>query len=145
MFKLTRKKLWIGVLVPLLMIGGAAAAGMLWCPSASERANAITMEDIQREAKDYERSKKMAKAGKELAATPLGSADHEEALNTLISLLDPNTQAYIKALPREDRLAAITIKLQEENAATEKQIARQKAKERLCWSLTFGNYDLTVQ
>lgn len=87
----------------------------------------------------------MAKAGKELAATPFGSAEREEALNTLISFLDPETQTNIRALPREDRLDAITVALQEKNAATEKQIARQKAKERLCWCLTFGNYDLTIQ
>jgi hypothetical protein len=29
----------------------------LWCPSVAEQANAITMEEIEREAKSYETSK----------------------------------------------------------------------------------------
>jgi len=47
----------------VLVIAGVVLA-RLWCPSASEQANAITLEDIERDAKGYETSKKLAKAGK---------------------------------------------------------------------------------
>lgn len=94
----------------VLMIAGVVLA-RLWCPSASEQANAITMEEIEREAKSYETSKKLAKAGKELAETRVGSAEREEKLEALISLLDPDTRVYIRSLPREERIEAITKKL----------------------------------
>jgi hypothetical protein len=85
----------------VLVIAGVVLA-RYWCPSASEEANAITMEDIERDAKSYETSKKLVKAGKELAETRVGSAEREEKLEALISLLDPDTQVYIRSLPRED-------------------------------------------
>jgi len=91
------------------------------------------MEDIEREAKDYENSKKLAKAGKELAETRVGSAEHEEKLNALISLLDPDTQVYIRSLPRENRIEAITKKIKKENDDREAALARQKLKQKLCW------------
>ena len=116
----------------LLFIAGVVLA-RLWCPSASERANAITMEDIEKQIKSYERSQKLAKAGKELAETQGGSAEREEKLEALIGLLDPNTQAYIRSLPRKDRIEAITIKIKEENDAVEAALAKQKMKEKLCW------------
>ena len=116
----------------LLFIAGVVLA-RLWCPSASERANAITMEDVQKQIKSYERSQKLAKAGKELAETRAGSAEREEKLEALISLLDPDSQAYIRSLPRGDRIEAITKKIKEENDALDATLAKQKMKEKLCW------------
>src|SRR4051794_24901832 len=95
-------KIAIGCAVVLVMVGLVLEG--FWCPSASERANAITMEDVERDIKSYESSKKLAKAGKELADTPAGSVEREEKLDALISLLDPNTQTYIRSLPRGDRI-----------------------------------------
>ncbi len=111
----------------------AVVVARIWCPTASERANAITLEDIESQARSYENSKRLSKAGKELAATQFDSAEREEKLNELISLLDPETQAYVKALPREDRLDAITMKLKEENVAQESKLAKLKASEKWCW------------
>jgi hypothetical protein len=116
----------------LLFIAGAVLA-RLWCPSASERANAITMEDVQKQIKSYERSQKLAKAGKELAETRAGSAEREEKLEALISLLDPDSQAYIRSLPRGDRIEAITKKIKEENDSIEAGLKRQELKQKLCW------------
>lgn len=116
----------------LLFIAGVVLA-RLWCPSVSERANALTMEDIERQIKSYERSQKLAKAVKELAETRAGSAEREEKLEALIGLLDPDTQAYIRSLPRADRIDAITKKIKEENDAIEAGLAGQKMKEKLCW------------
>jgi hypothetical protein len=116
----------------LLFIAGVVLA-RLWCPSASERANAITMEDVQKQIKSYERSQKLAKAGKELAETRAGSAEREEKLEALISLLDPDSQAYIRSLPRGDRIEAITKKIKDENDALDATLAKQKMKEKLCW------------
>ena len=124
-------KIVIGGAVVLVIAGVVLATR--WCPSASEQANAITMEDIEREAKSYETSQKLSKAGKELAETQAGSAEREEKLEALISLLDLNTQAYIRSLPREDRIEAITKKIKEENDAREAALTRQKMKEKLCW------------
>lgn len=116
----------------LLFIAGVVLA-RLWCPSASERANALTMEDVEKQIKSYERSQKLAKAGKELADTRAGSAEREKKLEALISLLDPDAQAYIRSLPREDRIEAITKKIKEENDAIAAGLARQKMEEKLCW------------
>lgn len=69
-------KIAIGIAVALVIAG--VVLERLWCPSASEQANAITMEDIERDIKRYETSKKLAKAGKELAETRAGSAEGEE-------------------------------------------------------------------
>jgi hypothetical protein len=69
------EKIAIGGAVVLVIAGVMLARR--WCPSASEQANAITMEDIEREAKSYETSKKLAKVGKELAETRVGSAERE--------------------------------------------------------------------
>lgn len=124
-------KIAIGGAVLLFIVGVVLAR--LWCPSASERANAITMEDIEKQIKSYERSQKLAKAGKELAETQAGSAEREEKLEAWISLLDPNTQAYIRSLPRKDRIEAITQKIKEENDALDATQAKQKMKEKLCW------------
>lgn len=99
-------KIAIGCVVVLLIAGVVLAR--LWCPSASERANAITMEDVEKQIKIYETSKKLAKAGKELAETRAGSAEREEKLEALINLLDPDIQAYIRSLPRAERIEAIT-------------------------------------
>src|SRR5687768_17252236 len=70
-FKRPGVKITIGSAVVLVIAGVLLAR--VWCPSAAEQANAITMEDIEREAKGYENSKKLAKAGKELADTRAGS------------------------------------------------------------------------
>jgi hypothetical protein len=91
------------------------------------------MEDIERQVKSYETSKKFAQAGKELAETRAGSAEREEKLEALISLLDPDTQVYIRSLPRKDRIEAITKKIKEQNDATEAALTRQKLKQKLCW------------
>jgi hypothetical protein len=122
----------LGIAFLVLAIAVVVGARM-WCPTASERANAITLEDVQSQAKSYENSKRLAKVGKELAATQFGSAEREEKLNELISLLDPEIQAYLKSLPREDRLDAITMKLREANAAQERKLADLKASEKWCW------------
>ena len=91
------------------------------------------MEAIEREAQSYGTGKKLAPAGQELAVTRVGSAEHEEKLETLISLLDPHTQVYIRSLPREERIEAITKKIKEENNAREAGLTRQKLKQTLCW------------
>jgi hypothetical protein len=129
----------------LLIIIGMGISGWLWCPSRIERANAITMDSIQKQGKSLETGRQMSKVGKELAALPLGSAEYEEKLNDLIDLFDPATRDYIKALPRKDRVDAMLIKLKEQRAAQDQEVAREKAKERLCWCLTFGNYDITYR
>jgi len=129
-FKRRGVKIAIGSVV--LVIAGVVLA-RLWCPSAAEQANAITMEEIEREAKSYETGKKLAKAGKELVETRVGSAEREEKLEALISLLDPDTQVYIRSLPREERIEAITKKIKEENNAREAGLTRQKLKQKLCW------------
>jgi len=129
-FKRRGVKIAIGSVV--LVIAGVVLA-RLWCPSAAEQANAITMEEIEREARSYETSKKLAKAGKELTETRVGSAEREEKLEALISLLDPDTQVYIRSLPREERIEAITKKIKEENNAREAGLMRQKLKQTLCW------------
>lgn len=105
----------------------------LWCPSASEQANEIVLEDIERDAKGYETAKKLAKAGKDLAETRAGSIEREEKLEALISLLDPDAQAYIRSLPREDRIEAITKKIKEENDVREAALTKQQLKQKLCW------------
>jgi|GEM_PF-2289445 hypothetical protein len=130
-FKRPRVKIAICCAFVLLIVGLVLEG--FWCPSASERANAITMEDVERDIKSYETSKKLATAGKELADTRAGSAEREEKLDALISLLDPNTQAYIRSLPREDRIEAITKKIKEENDRKEAAGKRQELKEKLCW------------
>ena len=128
-FKVTWAKLLI-VALSLAVVGVILA--MLWCPSATERANAISMEAIERDIKDYETSKKLAKAAEELAETRPSSAEREEKLNALINLLEPDTQLYIRS-PREDRLEAITKKIKEDTAAKERELAGQKLREKLCW------------
>lgn len=130
-FKRPSVKIAIGGAVVLVIAGVVLAR--LWCPSASEQANAITMADIEREAESYETSKKLAQAGKELAETRAGSAEREAKLEALISLLDPDTQVYIRSLPREDRIEAITKKIKEQNDATEAALTRQELKQKLCW------------
>ena len=122
-FKILSVKLGIGFLVLAI---AAVVVARIWCPTASERANAITLEEVQSQAKSYENSK-------ELAETQFGSAEREEKLNELISLLDPETQTYVKSLPREDRLDAITMKLKEANVAQERKLANLKASEKWCW------------
>lgn len=122
----------LGIAFLLLAITAVVVARM-WCPTASERANAITLEEVQSQAKSYENSKRLSKVGKELAETQFGSAEREEKLNELISLFDPEIQAYVKSLPREGRLDAITMKLRETNAAQERKLADQKASEKWCW------------
>ena len=129
-FRMMTVKLGIALLVLAI---AAVVVARIWCPTASERANAITLEEVQSQAKSYENSKRLAKVGKELAATQFGSAEREEKLNELISLLDPETQTYVKSLPREDRLDAITMKLKEENVAQERKLANLKASEKWCW------------
>jgi hypothetical protein len=116
----------------LLFISGVVLA-RLWCPSASERANALTMVDIEKQIKSYETSKKLAQAGKELAETRAGSAEREKKLEALISLLDPDAQAYIRSVPRGDRIEAISKKIKEENDRIEAAQKRQELKEKLCW------------
>jgi hypothetical protein len=130
-FKRPGVKIAIGIAV-VLVIAGVVLEGFL-CPSASERANAITMEDVERDIKRYETSKKLAQAGREFAETRAGSAEREEKLEALISLFDPDTQAYIRSLPRGDRIEAITKKIKEENDSTETAIRRQELKQKLCW------------
>lgn len=124
-------KIAIGIAFVLVITG--VVLERLLCPSASERANAITMEDIERDIKRYETSKKLAQAGKELAETRAGSAEREEKLEALISLLDRDTQAYIRSLPRGDRIEAIGKKIKEENDSTEAALKRQELKQKLCW------------
>ena len=68
-----------------------------------------------------------------MAETRGGSAEREEKLAALISLLDPDTQVYIRSLPREDRIEAITKKIKEENDAREAAFAKQNLKQKLCW------------
>jgi|SRR5215213_230222 len=125
-FKRAGVKIAIGSAVVLVIAGVLLAR--LWCPSAAEQANAITMEDIKREVQSYETSKKLGKAGKELAETRAGSREREEKLEAMLSLLDPDTQVYIRSLPREDRIEAITKKINEENDGREAALKRRELK-----------------
>jgi hypothetical protein len=129
--KRLRAKIAIGSAVVLVITGVLLAR--LWCPSAAEQANAITMEDIKRDIQSYETGKKLAKAGKELAETRAGSAEREEKLEALSSLLDPDAQVYVRSLPREDRIEAMTKKIKEENDSREAALKRRELKQKLCW------------
>ena len=130
-FKRPSVKIAIGSAVVLVI--AAVLLARFWCPPAAEKANAITMEDVQREIQSYETSKKLAKAGNELAETRAGSREREEKLEALISLLHPDTQVYIRSLPRKDRIEAITKKIKEENDNREAALKRRELKEKLCW------------
>jgi uncharacterized protein YfiM (DUF2279 family) len=64
-------------------------------PPGSSNVFGLSSMACELQIKSYERSQKLAKAGKELAETRAGSAEREEKVEALFSLLDPNTQAYI--------------------------------------------------
>lgn len=136
-------KLVAGVFI--LIIAGMRLSGWLWCPSAIELANAITMDSINKQGKALERSREMSRVVRELAALPPGSAEYEEKLNDLVDLFDPETRDYIKALPRKDRVDAMLTKMIEDKAAQQKENDRERAKQRLCWCLTFGKYEITMR
>jgi hypothetical protein len=128
-FKITQTKLVIGMLL-LALVGITTAR--LSCPSAIERADAISLEDVKRDVARIEAAKKMLKVLEEIAATPPGSAKYEEKINALIDLQDLDTQAYLKSLPREDRLEALTKKIAEGAAAKERENMLRAFKDKFC-------------
>jgi hypothetical protein len=118
-FKIT---IWIAIGFVLLLL---VAFGILrsQCPSAADRANAITMEDVEKMAKGYERAKRLSQLGRQLEAAP--SSERDRLVDAMINEFDSDTQTCIRALPtRGERLDAITIEMKKENDAS---TARTKA------------------
>jgi len=68
-FKRRGVKIAIGSVV--LVIAGVVLA-RLWCPSAAEQANAITMEEIEREARSYENQQEAGQSRKGIGRNASG-------------------------------------------------------------------------
>jgi hypothetical protein len=130
-FKITSRTLVIGAVgfVALLVV----AFGILrsQCPSAAERANAITIEDVRKQAEAYKRANALQALGRQLAATQPGSAEREAIVDAMIDTFDRPTQSRIRGLPSlGDRLDAIRMEIEKENAAT---VAETKAMQPHFW------------
>jgi hypothetical protein len=82
----------------VLVIAGVMLARLWSPPSASEQADAITRQNNKREAKRCGPSRSLAKAGKELAATRVGSAEHEENLKTEYTITLLSVQKFVANL-----------------------------------------------
>jgi hypothetical protein len=126
-FKRMCGKLLIGV---LLLAIAAVALLRHSCPSASERADAITTEDIENMGKGLKRAQALQALVTQLAATRPGSAQREAKLEEMVASFDPATQAYLRAVPRIDRIDAIRLELEKDMAATERKF---KANEQHFW------------
>lgn len=99
------------------------------CPSAADRANAITTEDVEKIVKGSERAERLSRLGHQLEAAP--PSERDAIIDSMINEFDSVTQARMRALPsRGDRLDAITIEIKKENEAS---IARRKAMEPHFW------------
>lgn len=120
--------IWAAMGFVLLLV---VAFGILrsQCPSAADRANAITMEDVEKMAKGYERAKALQRLGRQLETSP--PAERDRIIDAMINEFDSDTQTRIRALPtRGERLDAIRIEIEKENEAS---IARTKAMQPHFW------------
>jgi hypothetical protein len=89
------------------------------------------MEDIQRSGERYKRAKALGALGQQLAATRPESPERDAIIDAMIATFDPEIQARMRALTsRGDRLDAIKIEIQKDNANT---IAETKAMEPHFW------------
>jgi hypothetical protein len=118
----------IGISFVLLLV---IAFGVLrsQCPSAADRANAITMEDVEKMAKGYERATRLSRLGRQLEAAP--SSERDRIIDAMINEFDSDTQTRIRALPtRGERLDAIRIEIKKDSEAS---MARTKAMQPHFW------------
>jgi hypothetical protein len=122
--------IWTAMGFVLLLV---VAFGILrsQCPSAADRANAITIEQIERMGEQYRRAEALKRLGAQLAATQPGSVERDTIIDAMIETFDPATQARLRALPtRVDRLDAINTELEKETAVS---IAETKAMQPHFW------------
>lgn len=85
---------------------------------AADKANKITIEQINSQIKAAEQSKDLAAQAAAVGAAQEGSAERHEKLNAVIAELNPNTQVYINALTTEkDKIAALTSEIDKNVAA----------------------------
>jgi len=118
----------IGISCVLLLV---IAFGVLrsQCPSAADRANAITMEDVEKMAKGYERATRLSGLGRQLEAS--AASERDRIIDGMINELDSDTQTRIRALPtRGERLDAIRIEIKKDSEAS---MARTKAMQPHFW------------
>ncbi len=126
--KITGLKLVVGFVLLLVIIGGVLRSQ---CPSAIDRANAITMEDVQRSADGYKRAKALGVLGQQLEASRPDSPERDAIIDAMIATFDPAIQARMRALTsRGDRLDAIKIEIQKDTANA---VAETKAMEPHFW------------
>ena len=126
--KITGLKLVVGFVLLLVIIGGVLRSQ---CPSATDRANAITMEDIQRSGERYKRAKALGVLRQQLEASRPDSPERDAIIDAMIATFDPAIQARMRALTsRGDRLDAIKIEIQKDTANA---IAKTKAMEPHFW------------
>jgi len=130
MAKLQIAKLVGGGLLLALVVNSLVSP--MFCPTVSEQANAITMEEIQKTANGIETSRRQQKLLDQFSAAPSGSAEREETLSALIDTLEPDAQIYVRSQPRTEQLNAITEKLREEGDALNNKLQGQKTKQQLC-------------
>ncbi|MBD0372782.1 MAG: phage tail tape measure protein [Pyrinomonadaceae bacterium] len=77
--------------------------------SAADRANKITLEQINTQGKAFAQNKETAQELQTLSAAQSISAEQHERLNAILGRLDPTTQAYINSLKDEkERVAALS-------------------------------------
>jgi hypothetical protein len=123
-------KLVVGGLVLALVVNSLVSP--LFCPTASEQANAITMDDVQKTVKGIETSRRQQELLDQFSAAPFGSAEREKKLTALIDTLEPDAQIYVRSQPRSEQLNAITKKLREEGDALSRELQRQETQQKLC-------------
>ena len=130
-FKITSRTLVIGAVGFVLLLVVAFGILRSQCPSAAERANAITIEDVRRQGEAYKRANARQELDRQLAATRPGSAERNTIIDAMIDTFGPATQARLRALPsRGDRLDAIRMEIEKETAAT---VAETKAMQPHFW------------
>jgi len=120
--------IWTAMAFVLLLV---VAFGILrsQCPSAADRANAITIEDVEKTAKGYERAKTLQRLGRQLETSP--PPERDRIIDAMINEFDSDTQTRIRALPtRGERLDAIRIEIEKDSEAS---IARTKAMQPHFW------------
>jgi len=116
----------ISFVLPLVIAFGVLRSQ---CPSAADRANAITMEDVEKIAKGYERATRLSRLGRQLEAAP--SSERDRIIDAMINEFDSDTQTRIRAPPtRGERLDAIRIEIKKDSEAS---MARKKAMQPHFW------------
>jgi hypothetical protein len=120
--------IWTAIAFVLLLV---VTFGILrsQCPSAADRANAITMEDIEKSATGYERAKRLSRLGHQLETAP--PSERDAIIDSMINEFDAATQARIRALAtRGERLDAIREEIKKDNEAS---IAKTEAMQPHFW------------